>query len=137
MAGAVIEVCKGRVERQCGEHCHLQGGGLWKASWCWRTSRCFPSRHVGWWYLKETKLHEQRCPKLPSSSPPPTAPPPLLPVSVNRTPPPHHHPHELRQRHRSLPCLLPPAHPPLTHADSTSHTSLKSSSLSLHFPPSL
>ena len=35
----------------------------------WRRSRCLPSSQVGWWYFKELKLHEQRCPQLIPSSP--------------------------------------------------------------------
>lgn len=52
-----------------------------------------PSRQVGWWYFKETKLHEQRCIKLTSSSATHSSFSSGL-VSMNRAPPttaPHHH----------------------------------------------
>lgn len=106
-----------------------QRGGLQKASCmleCWRTSKRFPRRHVGWWYFKELRLHEQRCPKPTSSSPPPTAPLPLLLICMNRTPP---SPLAVLVT-LSLPCLLLQL-TLLTHADSIPHASLKSSSVSL------
>jgi len=66
VAEAVSKVCMGRIvllseECVCLAKMRLRG--------YWRRSRCLPSSQVGWWYFKELKLHEQRCPQLIPSSP--------------------------------------------------------------------